>query len=216
MPEVDLAFWSPLWLDQPGAPRRLVFFLPYIFVDSSASVAAGREIYGFPKALGRFAIHRDERGLASLTLDADALRTFSPESTLSSLRLVTVERLEGEAPGAARLVEGLLSSLGDGLALAPRLHARVPMIFLKQIRDAERPERAAHQSLVLAEARITEVRRSGFASARYRARWGEAASHPIARDLGLGAGEQEAAAAFSVDFDFVLEAGRELWRGASR
>jgi hypothetical protein len=44
--------------------------------------------------------------------------------------------------------------------------------------------------------------------------WGDHASHPFARDLGLNPGGQQAIAASWVDFDFVMEAGREIFRAA--
>jgi hypothetical protein len=37
-----------------AAGDRLVWYLPYVFTDSGQTVATGREVYGYPKQLGRF------------------------------------------------------------------------------------------------------------------------------------------------------------------
>lgn len=215
MSEIDVGFWVPLWQEQAGSERKLTWFLPYLFVDSAASVAAGREVYGFPKSLGRLELQRDAAGLAELTVDAHALRVFSPEEDVEQMRLLTVERLPGPASARSRLLDGLL---GAGLpleGLESRLRGvPVPMVFLKQLRDAERPDRAVYQSVLAAEARATALRRFGLSSARYRVRWTAAASHPFARDLGLSPDGQDSVAAFSADFDFVMGLGRELVRSS--
>lgn len=36
------------------AGSRLVWYLPYVFVDSGQAVASGREVYGYPKQIGLF------------------------------------------------------------------------------------------------------------------------------------------------------------------
>ena len=36
------------------AGNRLVWYLPYVFVDAGQAVASGREVYGYPKQIGLF------------------------------------------------------------------------------------------------------------------------------------------------------------------
>ena len=37
-----------------AAGSRLVWYLPYVFVDAGQAVASGREVYGYPKQIGLF------------------------------------------------------------------------------------------------------------------------------------------------------------------
>src|SRR5262249_34409652 len=47
--EIALGFWVPL-VRSPG--ERIEFYTPYLWVDSSWALAAGRELFGFPKHIG--------------------------------------------------------------------------------------------------------------------------------------------------------------------
>jgi hypothetical protein len=52
MPEKEVSVWC-LAADV-AAENRLVWHLPYVFTDTGQTVATGREVYGYPKQLGRF------------------------------------------------------------------------------------------------------------------------------------------------------------------
>ncbi|MDH3732309.1 MAG: acetoacetate decarboxylase family protein [Gemmatimonadota bacterium] len=59
MDENDLCFWVLCVAMRKTAlgiriPSHLTWFVPFIFVDNPFAVVAGREIYGFPKTVGRF------------------------------------------------------------------------------------------------------------------------------------------------------------------
>jgi Acetoacetate decarboxylase (ADC) len=53
MPEKEVSVWC-LAADA-AAGDRLVWYLPYVFTDTGQTVATGREVYGYPKQLGKFA-----------------------------------------------------------------------------------------------------------------------------------------------------------------
>jgi hypothetical protein len=85
-----------------NAPGRLVWYLPYIFTDSEQTIATGREIFGYPKQLGRFdedypaGLARDggTTTIRSLTIDP-----FSPTSQATYRDVLSVTR----KPGARQL-----------------------------------------------------------------------------------------------------------------
>ena len=52
MSELEVSVWC-LAADAT-AGSRLVWYLPYVFVDSGQAVASGREVYGYPKQIGLF------------------------------------------------------------------------------------------------------------------------------------------------------------------
>ena len=52
MSELEVSVWC-LAADVT-AGSRLVWYLPYVFVDSGQAVASGREVYGYPKQIGLF------------------------------------------------------------------------------------------------------------------------------------------------------------------
>jgi hypothetical protein len=76
----------------------------------------------------------------------------------------------------------------------------------------EHTDRACYQAIVEAKASVRSLRGYGPLPGAYRVGWGDYASHPFASELGLEPGGQEAIAAAWVDFDFVMEPGREVFR----
>ena len=91
----------------------------------------------------------------------------------------------------------------------------VRVVFLKQFRDVECPTKACYQAVV--EANINVVALHG---ANLRETAGQTVtvhqydSHPLAHDL-LGASATTTLpceAAFTVDLDFVIDTGVEVWR----
>ena len=74
--ELEVSVWC-LAADVLAA-GRLVWYLPYVFVDSGSAMASGREVYGYPKQLGAFEPHFPD-GLESsgtTTVDAMAIKSY--------------------------------------------------------------------------------------------------------------------------------------------
>jgi uncharacterized protein with NAD-binding domain and iron-sulfur cluster len=237
MTERDVAFWIPV-VAGDGAlgailPSRVVWFLPYIFVDSPPPMAVGREIYGFPKLAGRIDIHEPEDTNSLVTVDAYAIERFSPTSRAHEQRLVEVRRKADDERGAlARLwsaldhatsgfssgfleaAEALVAGAGtDALASAFREVSAsqvVRMAFLKQFRDTGDHQRACYQSVIEATLRVTAFRAGGPLSGPFEVLVPHKDSHPIAAELGLPDGRVEPLFAGWVDFDFDVDEGEEV------
>ncbi|AUX22585.1 hypothetical protein SOCEGT47_030890 [Sorangium cellulosum] len=228
MPEADIAFWVPAWAlgrgRFGGIPERLVWFLPHVFVSTGAAAAAGREVYGFPKSVVDVELRRAGRALDHLSITGEVIPRFSPETRAGRGRILEISRREVEAApprSIAEVLGELTGSFGQppswSTSIARRLAANeVTFVFLKQFRDAEHTDRACYQAIIEATARVQALRGHGRLPGALRVAWGDHDSHPFEADLGLEPGGQEALAAAWVDFDFVLEPGREVFRAASR
>jgi len=96
MPEQELSIWC-LAADMT-AKERLVWYLPYVYADGGRPVAAGREVYGYPKELGTFDTAYPSiftTNGASTTISAVGLDSYSPTSTAGLLPTATVSRSPG-------------------------------------------------------------------------------------------------------------------------
>ncbi|MFL5350527.1 MAG: NAD(P)-binding protein [Hyalangium sp.] len=228
MPETDVAFWVPAWAMRPGKggliPERLVWFLPHIFVSTGAAAAAGREIYGFPKSVVELEVRRSGHALDYLSVVGEVLTRHSPETCGTRARILEVTRNDA-APGPLRSVAELIGKLPGPFdtsgswasAIARRFTMdEVTIAFLKQFRDVQHTDRACYQAIIEAKATVQNMRGYGPIPGGFQVSWGDHASHPFTTDLGLEPGGQQALAATWVDFDFVMESGREIFRADGR
>ena len=234
MSEKDVAFWVPLVAGTEMAgvfvPSRVVWFLPYIFVDSPAPMVVGREIYGFPKLSGRIEFGEVEGRSSLATVDALAIDHHSPASRAKERRILEVRRKADDDRGALErlwdAVEGAVDGVTGGLLDAAQALAAdagvdalsnafrdvsasrvVRMVFLKQFRDTGDPHRACYQAVVEANATVTAFRAGGPLAGPFEVRLARLDSHPIAEDLGLAGDSVEPLLASWLDFDFDVDNG---------
>jgi hypothetical protein len=236
-PEIDVAFWVPVVaVKQVGGVyvvERFAWFLPYLFVDNAWALASGREVYGFPKELGKFQVPKSPQDAALFTVDTLVVRQFDPASEARVERLLTIRRVgDGQVGELAKAWGGLREAFEDfvrmmtssegtvnlpGLGLAVELfdfliHHEYPMVFLKQFRDVADGMNACYQAIVEALTRITGFQTGGWLSGQYELTVESFASHPIVQELGLRSSPQPVLAAGYVEFDFVMEKGKVLWK----
>jgi hypothetical protein len=85
-----------------SAGSRLVWYLPYVFVDSGQASASGREVYGYPKQMGIFAadfkqaVERD----GTTTVEALAIKQYAPDAAAVPEKMIAVK----QKPGGAQVV----------------------------------------------------------------------------------------------------------------
>lgn len=242
LPEIDVAFWIPVAIlskhEGDWQLSDIAWFLPYVFVDNAWAVATGREIYGFPKEMGTFAIPKESIPNDPFQVSALVLDHFDPATEARNALLFEVTRNGPPAPDqvptwedvddlAGEIIRSVFG-LGDVLSLMWREgveirdfgvniydHLRktqVPMVFLKQFRDAADPTVACYQKLIYATADLDphSVHNAGPLWGDYTLRINDFSSHPIARDVGLNDGLNNIEEAFHLCFSFVMNAGREL------
>lgn len=241
LPETDIGFWIPVvrgkTLGDIFIAESVQWFLPYVFVNNTWANESGREIYGYPKAMSSFELPAptdpDHFGVNTLTVKA-----YGPDAEATWQRLIEIDRTgtsgglfkrafddlvgAGEAFLRAAFADRLIPIPGLGLleeVLQLVVHGTMPMVFLKQFRDARVGTDACYQAVVEAPARITTFRSAGEIAADYRVIVRSYASHPIVADLGLQGTLQgtsdgwtgKVLSAWHADFDFQTLDAAEIW-----
>lgn len=231
LPEQEAVLWV-LTLD--ARRQRLLWFVPYIFVDSGYAMAAGREIYGFPKALGWFQIPAEPQHATLWSADTMVFAQFTPETEGTRQRLIDIRRTtaapdtgllktwESVVGMSQEIVRTLLHDDAGELLdfrlalhlLEDLMHGRVPMIFLKQFRDAVHSTQASYQAVIEASAMLERFHRGGLLHGNFEITIHPYQSHPIHEDLGLPAGILRPLLSYWVEFDFSIANGTELWKAS--
>ena len=221
--EVEVAFWVT---GREMNTDRLVLLTPYMFVDSGAAMAAGREIFGFPKqdAEIRLVGGHPPDGVA---LDVLSVARFDPKTPFSVNRLLDVQRTSTRSDliaGFSALARSAVSSLFTHAGRVGLLdHLRtvgslllgggLPVVFLKQFRDIGDPDRACYQAICEARIEVTDLHGMGVLG-DYAITLHDLASEAIREDLGLAPGPLTPFAATWSRYDFILHRGATLWRAA--
>lgn len=217
---------GPLWL-----PKRLVWNMPYLWIDSNQAMIAGREIYGFPKQYGSVAMPLGEGAKAEFSATGEVLHRFAPAARAENLPVVTARRtdaaaLEFERPFAAvagmagEFVQEVMRITDPFLFLAASLadltaEHLLNLVFLGQLPSIVDGSRASYQEIAEASSVPQGFRGGGFLAGDYEIKIPHHDSVPWAQELGLAAGPADVTlqphAAFHLDVDFDLTAGREIW-----
>ncbi|MGC9269685.1 acetoacetate decarboxylase family protein [Acidiphilium sp.] len=231
--ESDIGVW--LLLSDTANAGALYWYPAYLFVDNWVALVAGREIWGFPKALGHLAITTGST--ESLTLSTLAMRDQRPgdhaaempifeiaplpkpvswlsdgqESPRAGIASITRHRASSSAlpSWADRALEDFANVLQppDGAAIALN-----QMLFLKQFRDCASSTAACYQQAITLNTGAPVVHHYGPLSGQLTCRLNlhTVASQPIGQDLGLNPGSQPLLPVFWVQFDFTIGFGAPL------
>jgi hypothetical protein len=145
------------------------------------------------------------RALARLLLSGDIARPAEP----------TPEELEERAGRVLRAPLEALDEALEGTAVAlllarHLLNRNVPMLLLKQFRDAAFPGAACYQAIVEVGNQVTEFRRGGLLPDDYHVDFERLDGEPVERELGLAL-DQTPAVAVWLEFDFLVHLGAVLW-----
>jgi hypothetical protein len=225
MHETEVSFWTPV----TSGAGHATWFLPYLFVDNPYAIAAGREVYGFPKTWGQFekpaSIQNPE-----FTVDVWGFTEFDPQVEGKTQRLLETRKSDAaqDTPpetwtswDAARsalirlLFKDWEPQAGDGGGTQWfEMLEKMPLVFLKQFRDAADSHKACYQAIVEAPVQLTTFHGGGFVDADYTVTCQPLASHPLPETLGLNvdsSGTMQALATFWLHVDFTLGAGVEVW-----
>jgi hypothetical protein len=230
----EVAIWMivaalpPIAIDPfPSARDALCWYLPAIYVDDPFALVGGREVWGFPKMLAEIGIPGREGSPAALTVDVPVLSNEPPVGPPSrppgKLRLMEARR-DTAASGAARRwdergprlrtlfeqVDRFVSPSALDLTFAAAFR-QLPLVCLKQVRDARGRETACHASLVVVRPKVNQLRGSSIRSS-YTVRVVASAQHRLVEGLGLPTEHRpQPPRSFTLGFDLELGAGRMLW-----
>jgi hypothetical protein len=207
-------------------------FIPYIFVDSDAALIVGREAYGFPKRLGGLTFPPPEDpamfALDTLVIPGTTSQTEAVTKHLVEIRSTAAKAADADVriiPGFEELCHEIAHRVfGGSIALTKadeflvdvgkELGLGVPLVFLKQVRDAAVQDRASYQAIVASSFQLT-----GFGGAKllgdYAITLNDYPSDPIREELGLPAGVLNPKLSFCVEFDFIVPPGRILWQSGT-
>ncbi|HZX53143.1 MAG TPA: acetoacetate decarboxylase family protein, partial [Ilumatobacteraceae bacterium] len=227
--EAQVAVWVPVVrVKGSGTEKKAVafwMFTSYIWVDNPMSMATGREMYGWPKSMGKIHLP-DKQGDQSLSLQTYGL-DFAPRNQPAYMDLLRLQPTaspignarSGNTVGAfARAVvdavktehnlditagTGVVIDLGDDA-----VDMALPEIYLKQIRSIECGTDAALQQLCDSHATIESVSFHQLPSS-YALTIQQVQSHPLATDLGIA--DQEVKVGFAIEMNFCQDVGRVLW-----
>jgi hypothetical protein len=202
-PEIDCGFWVPLLRGRHRNGRfeaeRLVTYTPYLWVDNDLALVGGREVFGFPKHLGRFtpselSHHRAPR---RLEIKANALRQFRSEARVAWEPVVTLEGtptgVSGETQGWENILRALLTLGQQRSSDLPRVfgHALADggmgVVFLKQTPHSILQRAATGRSIVEGTIKLEGTPKMGLieSSTGYSLTLPRYATHDIVHRLGL-------------------------------
>lgn len=226
--EIDVAIWVLAVRAAPG-PGKLCWVPLWLFVDDALAMVAGREVYGFPKQLGRFTLPDGAPASSDFVARTMVLHPFSerprgrwrpvvratavataaePRSTWATLRDASRAFNDGLYGDMDR--EKIRDICDEGVCFpAP---GTVPMLFLKQIPAADDTRRAVYQAIIEGEARVDAFRWAGYTAAEYMIEMLSYDSHPFAKVLGVASTPQSCGRGLWADFDFTMHAGTTLWQ----
>ena len=228
-PEEEAAVWLPL-LDMAD-PLRVYWFHPYMLVDNSYALSMGREIYGFPKALGWFVIPSGPNAPARLSVETLAVAerdvdekgqrallfavcqsgepnaAVPAEREFRNLPELMPELVELAGLDAAIAAEGLSGNLIDDL-----ISGNMPMVFLKQFRDGADPTRCCYQAIQKVVSKLVKLHNARIYRQGYVLEINNLASHPIRAELGLpNTGPVPVKYSFWMSFDFYIGPCEIVW-----
>ncbi len=213
---------------------RIGWYLPYVFVDNVAAMVTGREVFGFFKQIATLTMPPTPSAPGMFAIDALVIPTYSPDAQAENLRLLTITRVPGTAPtaGAWHGIRDAAEAVWDVVKTtffdAPHSTAAalpistwelvktmleelvtgdVPMVFLKQFRDAVDPTTACYQAVIEAPAHL-DAFHGGWFTAPHDIAIAPCDSHPIVAECGLASGLLRAATGFWCQMDFTMRAGR--------
>ena len=213
-------------------PVDLAFYFPYIYVDNPWAIATGREVFGYPKAWSKLDIPPDPKHPAPVGLQTMVLPVLGQGTKLELKPLIEVNvhreglissivhEIENIAIGVKDYLLGHAGLLGqlDRSLLAEVEHTitegRIPVVSLKQYRDAVSPDHACYQAIVNAVMRITKYHGGGLLMGRYEVKIHDYASTPIVQELGLklqADGTAEPRGAYWMSFDCTYGEGENLY-----
>jgi hypothetical protein len=151
--EVDCGFWLLVRSGRTGGAQALYWTPLCLFVDSVYAVVIGRELYGFPKMLGRIEPSRPSpTSDLSVIVCTDHFVTSAGRSRLArnarlfgvrkvdtssaaTLERVSMKSLNAEVSQNITLANGINAQSFEESSMSPGIpYVHMPMLFLKQFR----------------------------------------------------------------------------------
>lgn len=230
LPERDYGFWVPLMAGTETRtgfrPERVVWFQPYMWVESGPALSNGREIFGMNKALAELSCTDDPLSLSIRSLASNLGR--DEECTVRDLVRVAPAAGGSYQPDGA-LTDGSLFDLISGAYRGwadtgvefktgfarDLLAGRLTIVTLKQTPSAQNPAEACYQAVIELPTHPISPVRGSWISRDVLVDVFDHGSHRLVETLGLLGGQPHGgfrrfapAACFRLQFDFEFSTGR--------
>jgi len=173
-------------------PTRLVFWAPYIFIDYTIGLVCGREIWGWPKNIGKIGVAADRPG-GDFSVETTIFRTLAPDTRGEQATLLRIRQTQpaaqpapawaSGADAALGLAEGLLGGLSGDVLRALCIKPRMECVVLKQFRSSSEPKLACYQAIVNSPVALTNFVGGGPYFGQFTLEIATCESHPIVSDL---------------------------------
>jgi hypothetical protein len=240
--ESEMVVTLPLmqW-DNRGLPTlpKLCFYPIVLCLDSGPALISGREVFGFPKIMGRVKIGADSATARCEVATAAgdprtrrnrlllALRQFPdsasahPETAPDSFGKGIAEMVKDEVLANLdrsriedflhpRWSRGILNLGLDGLVnVLEKLEISQDFVFLKQFRDVERPDRACHRSVASCALEFSHLTHLSREAGDWELEVPDHRSSALLTRIGLKSGS--IGAPLRARFQFDLSLGKTLW-----
>lgn len=206
LPDHECAFLIPVIERKPGSwsRPRLKIWVPYLLIDQMAGMVTGREVWGYRKSYA-FVKTPDRPAVPDLFYGETMLfKQFSTATEGHWGKLAETRQISNSGsipsnwrnPGDAivDVIEKLAGEIsGDVLdLLRPLISAivsfrtpSIPMVNLKQFRDAVDSTRACYQALVDSPCQLDAWHGGGFLDGEFEVEITTCDSHRVVEDLGL-------------------------------
>jgi hypothetical protein len=244
--EKDFGFWIPVVAGRQDSSGfhalRPAFFIPYLWVDDYLPQQAGREVFGYPKGVGKLINPSSPSDPAAFSIDALVVPEYgapgSPGAEWQWKRLLTASRRGGDPWGnlirefesiadlGGAVIAAMLKAFKDHTFPEPTLallynlfedliHLDVPMVYLKQFRDIVDGKNACYQAIVESPNQMTAFNGAGFLPGDWELAIEQFASVKMLDHLGLkttAPGIVTAAFHFWVQMAFTAAPGEVIYR----
>jgi hypothetical protein len=220
--------------------KRLVWFIPYIFVDNPVELVAGREVAGFPKALAEIIIPKNHHHANSFAINVPSYAKFGANTEFMVNRLLSIENQTPEtdfktdfknidkAKGKIKSFLASFKTVGFGTCnnvitdtggtfklfenfTSNMLSTQMPAVFLKQFRSASNDGKACYQAIVESAFSINGFHGASVLKAsNYTLNINHLDSFPVAKELGLSTGQKPTRVVW-MSMSFSNTSGKEIW-----
>ncbi len=220
--------------------KRLVWFIPYIFVDNPVELIAGREVAGYPKALAEVIMPKNFHYANSFVINPSSYAKFGVNSQFMVNRLMSIDNQSPESSlmeevnsasqaisnmksfaagfrnSGAGICPNVINGIGDVFRLfdnfmSDLFSAQMPAVFLKQFRSASNDGKACYQAIVESSFVINGFHGAWLLKAQnYSLNINHLDSFPVANDLGFYTGQKPTHALWA-NVSFANTSGQEIW-----
>ncbi len=223
--EVDVCWWILTAAMDGDRIDHLAWYIPYIWVNNPYTMVNGRESFGFPKSFASSRIPKSPQDVdGEFYADAFVLPTYTPETEVQQLRILSMQRgetkLETEAvEGIAafeKVVRQIVGHTIQDLEIAAQivrevLSAKMPVVYLKQFRDIVDPTAACYQAIIESNTTIHAFNGAGLLPFGFKVTTVPMASVDVAKHLGFEVATGVDIAMWA-KLDFSVDLGKEVWR----